>query len=355
MPFFLWPYFVLAGTFAIGAWALPRSAWAWARDGIGLGFLLWWDPRSAALLVGVGALSWLGARRASRSAAVFWAGLLAFGGAFVALRLAQRKAGLDALLAPAGFGFATLRLIHYWIERSRGSLPEHRLRDVLGWLLYFPNVLVGPVQRFDDWMRWERRRRWDEADTARGLRRVLYGYVKVVVLSFWAVGAELPQHLLWLPPSVGGTLVGAGTLYLTFSGLSDVAIGLGLLGGQRLPENFDAPWLKTDLPAFWRSWHMSVSAWCRTYVYLPMLSRTRSSRAAAASAMAVFALWHELSVAYLAWGAWQGVGLGLWYRLAPKELRPGWKPVGWALTTGWILVGFWILRVWPRGDAWYAR
>lgn len=106
------------------------------------------------------------------------------------------------------------------------------------------------------------------------------------------------------------------------------------LAGQRLPENFNAPFFKTDLPAFWRSWHMSVRSWCRTYVYVPMLAKTRSARSAAAAAMAVFALWHELTVGYPAGGAWQALGLVLWYR--------------------WLLAGFWLLPVLALAYAWSA-
>lgn len=352
------PYITLVYLGLILVWGLlarycTDALWPVARNLLSLGFLLWWQPRAAGAMVALSLVTWLAGELRGRW--LFWAGLVLMGGAFLGVRVAQREELPVAMLAPVGFGFLVLRWIHYWLERWRGALPPHGPMDLLGWLIYFPTVLVGPVQRFDDWLRWERRRRWDEGDAARGVKRVLYGYFRVVVLSFWLLGSVLPQHLLGVPDALTWTVLGAASLYLTFSGLSSLAIGLGDLAGQRVPENFASPFTQTSLPAFWRSWHMTVSGWCRTYVYFPVLARTRRPLLSAGSAMAFFALWHELSVAYLAWGAWHGLGLALWGRLVPGELSRGQKPLGWAVTMGWVMAGFYLLRAWPRGAMWYAR
>jgi len=224
-------------------------------------------------------------------------------------------------------------------------------------MIYFPTVLLGPVQRFDDWLRWEARHRWDDDDAAAGLRRVLYGYVRIVVLAFWFSGTVLPRYLLSLPASIAGALTSTATLTLVFAGASDIAIGLGRLGGQRVPENFASPFLQTSLPAFWRAWHMTVTEWCRLYIYMPVLARSRSVMLAAGVAVAVFAMWHELTLAYLCWGTLQALALLAWYRLMPRQLPDDWRwrVFGWATTTGWIVSSFWLLRVWPRGQQWFAR
>ena len=356
MPFVQPEYLLFAAAFTAAARLAPPVLWPWLRDAISVGFLLWWDPRALALFAGTALVAWLGARFLSRGAGVLWGGIGIVFGAFVAVRIAQRHAGMGALMAPAGFGFLALRVVHWWVERAADALPKHSFRDFLAWILYFPTVLVGPVQRFDEWKRWERRRRWDEADAALGLRRVLYGYVKVVVLASWLVGAQAPRLLGWMPPSVAGVILGTASLYWVFSGLSDLAIGLGRIAGQRVPENFDRPFLQPDLPSFWRGWHTSVSEWVRTYVYYPMLARTRAPQLSAVVAMGVFATWHELSLAYVVWGGWHAVGLGLWYRIAPggPKTRVG-RLFSWIMTVAWVMFSFWILRVWPRGAEWYAR
>lgn len=350
MPFITGAYLCFALVFAVASRLLSGRAWAVARDLISIGFVCWWDWKAAWAAAGVGLLLWVLGRKPGRG--LFWLVLLALTALFLGVRVLQRSMDVGALLAPAGFGFFMMRVIHYWIERSRQNLPDHGPQDVVGWLLYFPTVLIGPVQRFDDWQRWERRRRWDDADAAAGLRRMLYGYFRVIVLSFWLVGTVIPPYLDAVPAPIFWTVHGALTLYLTFSGLSGVAIGLGLLGGQRIPENFDAPFLSTSLPRFWRSWHMTVSEWCRTYVYLPILAGTRRPILASTAAMGAFALWHEVSAGYLAWGAWQALGLALWGRLAPDEPPPRWRPVGWLVTMSWVMVGFWMLRAWPLGGIW---
>ncbi|NOY24762.1 MAG: hypothetical protein GXP62_02725 [Oligoflexia bacterium] len=357
MPHIDGTYLLFGATFAIASRLSPRSIWPWLRDLIGLAFLWWWEPRSLLMLGSLSAGAWVGSRLRRRIPALSWLFLGLIGAAFVTVRISQRGQALDTLLAPAGFGFAVLRIVHWWVEQGRGGLPAHGPRQLFAWMIYFPTVLLGPVQRFEDWARWEGRHRWDAGDAALGLRRILYGYVRIVVLAFWLVGTVLPRWLLWLPASVAGAITATATLYLVFAGTSDIAIGLGRLGGQRVPENFDAPFLKTSLPAFWRAWHMTVTEWCRLYVFVPILARSRSVLLAAATAMAVFACWHELTLAYLAWGVLQALGLLAWYRLAPRQPSDDWRwrLVGWATTTGWILSSFWMLRVWPRGDQWFAR
>lgn len=355
MPYLDPGWLVLAAAFAVGARFAPPRAWPWARDALSVAFLAWWSPVSLATFVLTALVAWWASRRGG--AAVGWLGLAVVALVFVAVRIAQRSVGVAGAFAPIGFGFFAMRLVHWWVETRRSALPPHGLRDFLAWLMYLPSVVVGPLQPFDGWLRWERRRRWDDADAATGLGRVVHGFGKIVVLAGWLAGEVLPRALGSLPIGVSGLLIGVATLYWTFSGVSDLAIGLGRIGGQRIPENFDHPFAQPDLPAFWRSWHRSVSDWARTYVYLPMLARTRSPRLAAAAAMTTFALWHELSPAYLVWGAWHGAGIGLWYRVSPTGgfRRPLPRLVSHAATIAWVLAGFWILRVWPRGGAWYAR
>lgn len=353
MPQVSAPFLLFAAAWVVLARICPRGVWPLARDGLGLGLMLWLDGRSALALTGAGVCVWFGGRW--RTERVFWGGLGALLIGFIAVRALERVQAPGEDLTPLGFGFAALRLGLYWVEQGAGGLPPHRLRELLAWLFYFPTVLVGPLQRFDDWLRWERRRRWDDADAANGLWRVLHGYVLVVVLGAGLVGRWLPGRLLELPPGLAGTLVGVGTLYLSFAGLSSLAIGLGRVAGQRVPENFAMPWLATDLREFWRRWHMTVTEWCRSYVYLPLLARTRNPWLAAGAAMGVFALWHELSLGMLAWGGWQGLGLALWHRLAPEQPGVLGQALGWVLTMGWVIAGFWALRVWPEAGLWATR
>ncbi len=128
---------------------------------------------------------------------------------------------------------------------------------------------------------------------------------------------ELVNHLQPDYPSVAAYLSVvrfATNAYVQFAGFSDVAIGLSLLIGIRVPENFESPFLASNLNEFWKRYHISLSAWCRDYVFTPLLSLTRRPVVAVVGAMLVLGLWHEWSTHYLVWGALQGVGALIWHR-----------------------------------------
>ena len=144
-------------------------------------------------------------------------------------------------------------------------------------------------------------------------------------------------------------------LYFDFAGYTDMAIGLGLLFGIRLPENFDRPYLKSNITTFWQSWHMTLSSWARFYVFTP-LSRSLLRRkprpsptlivlVAQIATMTTIGLWHGISWTFFIWGLWHGVGLFVhkqwsdrtrkWYReLAEKP----WQKRAWTLFSWFCLL-----------------
>jgi alginate O-acetyltransferase complex protein AlgI len=133
-------------------------------------------------------------------------------------------------------------------------------------------------------------------------------------------------------------------IFLDFSAYTDMAIGIALLFGLTLPENFRRPYLATDIRDFWRRWHMSLSRFLRDYVYIPLGgSRYGPARFAFASiaTMALCGLWHGAGWMFIAWGLWHGVGLVIcrgWQSF--KTPLPA--PVSWLMTmlfvvTGWVM------------------
>jgi alginate O-acetyltransferase complex protein AlgI len=160
---------------------------------------------------------------------------------------------------------------------------------------------------------------------------------------------------LWLALYAYGFL-----LYFDFSGYTDMALGAARLIGFYLPENFNAPYLKTNLARFWQSWHITLSSWARDYVFLPLARTLRlrvewlPANAVALTChlttMLVIGLWHGFAWTFVAWGIWHGVGLfvvKLWgdYR-RPRTLRraphnqSGWRALpGWFLTFNFVMLG----------------
>lgn len=291
---------------AVGVLLYQQLAHRWRAPGLAAlntAFLLWFDP--AAWLVLTAAT--LGVHLALRGGGGRVGALIfVLVGGFLALRLGARQGWWGV---PIGVGFALLRLLHVAFDRA--SLGSWSALSLYNFVLFFPAVTVGPVGRLEQHLRDERRNRWDDAEIALGLRRIVEGYAKAVVLGGWLV-AEVFGAWTETRGAVAGAACDLLYLYTAFAGYSDIAIGLGLLLGHRLPENFDRPFLASELGEFWRRWHASASGWCRDYIFTPLLARTRSPNLALVGTMVGFGLWHDLSVAYLAWGLYHGSGLVIW-------------------------------------------
>jgi alginate O-acetyltransferase complex protein AlgI len=292
-------------------------------------FLASLDLISFSLLAVLTIIVYFSAERKSTFVLIITGLLLLFCGVRIA-QLLQRTDQLKHWLVLFGFGFYVLKLIHYRIERQAGTFREHTLLQFFNYMLFFPTITIGPINRFEDFLRSERRLRWDSSQFAKGLERILYGYAKVVIVANWLITIHLLPFLNRVVPEDGALslLVNSAAygflLYFTFAGFSDIAIGLSLLFGYTVGENFNHPFLKPNIGEFWQSWHMSLSAWCRQYVFLPMYTKTRNLAIAMVTAMMTLGLWHEFSLRFLLWGVYHGAGLAVfrWYQRQVKPKLP---------------------------------
>ncbi|NJL94029.1 MAG: hypothetical protein HC915_10005 [Anaerolineae bacterium] len=226
-----------------------------------------------------------------------------------------------------GFSYVAFRLIHLLRDRQSGRLPHLPLREHLTFVIFFPAFTAGPIDRAErfreDWERLPTERLFAAPRVTVGLGRIAVGLFKKFVLAdtlaLFALNAANAEQL---QTSAGAWLLlyaYAFRLYLDFSGYTDIAIGIGILFGVTLPENFDRPYLKNNITAFWQSWHMTLSNWARFYVFSP-LSRALLRRkprpnpdlivfASHLATMLVIGLWHGVTVNFMIWGAWHGVAL----------------------------------------------
>nr|GEU28071.1 probable solanesyl-diphosphate synthase 3, chloroplastic [Tanacetum cinerariifolium] len=195
--------------------------------------------------------------------------LLAFG----AYQFGKASHELDAWL---GFAFVSLKVWHLIAEHGGGGmLGDGRAGGTVAYLLFPPTLAVGPVQRYDAFRLELLRARWDRQMASEALQRILYGYVKVVLLAGYLLNHKLQMLDIetghpWLDAYL--PLLGYGlNLYWQFSGYCDIAIGFAGLLGIRVPENFRFPFAAANLPEFWRRWHITVSEWCRDFVFRPIL------------------------------------------------------------------------------------
>jgi alginate O-acetyltransferase complex protein AlgI len=263
---------------------------------------------------------------------------------------------VDELLIPLGLSYYSFRCIHYLIEKYKGTLADHTLQDFSNYLLFLPTILAGPIHRFGPYERDARRRRWDPAKFAQGLERILYGYVKVSLLAGYLLADYAGSLISGFGPESPGimaylTMLQKGFIgYLLFSGYSDIAIGFALTLGYRVMENFNWPFLAQNISEFWRRWHISLSSWCREYIYTVVLSLTRRPALGAIAAMLVLGLWHEISIRYILWGAYHGLGTAVWQRfqdvkqrlpaIENEPLRLGLRWLSIAFTFHYVMFGF---------------
>lgn len=272
--------------------------------------LLFVDAWSVALMLSVAALQWAlwnakgNRRRHLRLATSILLPLLPL----VVYKLGHK---IDNWVLPLGLSYFAFRQIHVAFESYKNQLTQLSLEEYFRYLLFLPVMLVGPIHRIQDMQRSLRRHKWQAATMSEGFERLLYGLVKINFLGNYLFSFRLSKAADYIDnPTLklySKTLSFACNAYFQFSGFSDLAIGMGLLWGIKVMENFHYPFLATNMQAFWTRWHISLSTWCRDYVFHPILAKSRNRWLALALSMLVLALWHEISWQYIAWGVFHAV------------------------------------------------
>lgn len=302
-------------------WLAPREARLWLLAALTLAFVAVLSPLSAAILTGLTAFVAVVARRPTLTGlqtVVAAAGIAVILMAFKVKLAWEGGLAAGAFLLPLGISYYSFRCIHVVIERYRGHLPPVATQDLIGYLFFLPTIVTGPIHRIDDWLHDRRRQRFDPVLLSEGAERILYGYGKIVILGNWLVTGQMGATIAALPHQQGPlatylTIAQYGlNVYFQFSGYSDIAIGFARMLGFRVIENFNWPYLQPNISAFWRSWHISLSQWCRDYLYGPVVSLTRAPAVGVMTVMVVIGLWHEITLRFLLWGAWHGAGLIVW-------------------------------------------
>src|SRR5208282_3330786 len=215
-----------------------------------------------------------------------------------------------------GIAYSTLRHIHVLAEWRLGRIAAPTLGAYFRYHLLPPVLAAGPIHRLPHFERQCERRRWSTTEFFSGAERALLGFALAVIVGEYLIGGKVAA-LLGSEPHRGfliGWLASAIDwlrVYATFVGLTDIALGLCLMMGLRLEENFNKPWRARDLVEFWIRWHITLSLWCRDYVYAPAAIWFKSPLIGIFCAMLVLGLWHETSFYYIIWGAYQAAGIAL--------------------------------------------
>ncbi len=242
--------------------------------------------------------------------------------------------GLDLpvrdILLPAGISFYTFKSMSYTIDVYRGHLPPvANWRDYATFITFFPELIAGPIVRASAFLPQLARAIGPTAESLRvGAGLFLIGLTKKSLLADRL--ATVADPVFSDPSSYGAASVWAGVIayslqiYCDFSGYSDIAIGTAKMIGYDLPENFNMPYLATNVAEFWRRWHMTLSAWLRDYLYIPLGgNRLGPSRAYANLfvTMLLGGLWHGASWNFVFWGALHGCALAAHRAWSARGLR----------------------------------
>jgi len=273
---------------------------------------------------------------------------------FITYRIYNPSIKIEQNLAVLGFSCYALKIMHVLLASLHSKLDTPKVKDVFAWLWFWPTLLIGPINRFQEFQRELSRRRWDPDLFSRGVQRILFGYAKIAILGNWLAELVLGGYIQRLDSASWlfhylSTLKYGMLLYVKFAGYSDLAIGIALLVGIRISENFNFPFLACSIRDFWKRWHISLSSWCNDYVYRSAFASFRSGAVASILTMLVIGFWHEASFRYLFWGAWHGCGIALcllWQKSRLSAyLNSGYRKKTWAafsliLTLNFVVLSF---------------
>jgi D-alanyl-lipoteichoic acid acyltransferase DltB (MBOAT superfamily) len=251
---------------------------------------------------------------------------------------------------PLGISFFTFHCMSYIIDVYRRRFNANRNPiDVALYISLFPQLVAGPIVRYKTVARQLDARRLSLSHASAGARIFIVGLAqKVLVADVVAPLAQvafdhIPNRSMieaWI-----GLTAYSVQIYFDFAGYSNMAIGLGIVLGFTFPRNFRLPYTSYSITEFWRRWHMSLSAWLRDYLYIPLGGNRGGNLQTYRNLVMVFllcGLWHGANWTFILWGVWHGVflvlermGFGSFLRGLPKWSR--WLYALLAVMGGWVL------------------
>ncbi|MCF4102649.1 MBOAT family protein [Gillisia sp. M10.2A] len=215
------------------------------------------------------------------------------------------------IILPVGISFYTFQTLSYSIDVYKGNLkPTNDFIKFAAFVSFFPQLVAGPIERATNLLpQFYKRRRFSYENSVNGLRQILWGlFKKVVIADNCAVYAnyifenslELPGSTLFI-----GALLFTIQIYCDFSGYSDIAIGTSRLFGFNLMKNFAFPYFSRDIAEFWRRWHISLSTWFRDYLYIPLGGSKGGVLIKIRNTFIIFIVsgfWHGANWTFIVWG-----------------------------------------------------
>lgn len=270
---------------------------------------------------------------------------------FIQLHLPQIPSlRASGLAVPIGLSYITFQVISYLMDVWRGKISvEKNFIALSTYLLFFPKLISGPITHYKSFARQMEQLNPTSDDIAAGFRCFLKGFVKRALIAsqlspmvnavFNLPTANIEPKFAWL-----ALIAFAVQIFFDFSGYTDMAVGLGMMIGIRLPENFDFPYIAQSVNDFWRRWHMTLSTWFREYVFFPLERRRFKWAGQQINVLIVFlltGLWHGFKPTFIVWGLLHGFALAVESAGFGHSLKQAWRPIRhvytlFTISAGWV-------------------
>ncbi|MBL4583839.1 MAG: MBOAT family protein [Pseudomonadales bacterium] len=224
---------------------------------------------------------------------------------------------LDIIL-PIGISFYTFQTLSYTIDIYRKNIePEQNILNFALFVSFFPQLVAGPIVRAGQFLpQLARERRITKERFSRGATLFVFGLFSKIVLAdaFLSpiVDAVYSSENISAIDSLVAMLAFSGQIYFDFSGYTSCALGLAIILGFTLPENFKSPYAASGFSDFWERWHISLSSWLRDYLYISLGGNRKGRTRTLINLMITMllgGLWHGAAWNYVAWGVLQGIYL----------------------------------------------
>jgi len=262
---------------------------------------------------------------------------------------------------PLGISYFTFTGLSYILDVSaQVEKPERNLLYLASYLVMFPKLVQGPITRYKALREDISNPKVSMTDLAEGARRFIIGLGKKVILAdslrvaadsvFEADFSLMGAGVAWF-----GLLAYTLQIYFDFAGYTDMAIGVGRFLGFKLPENFNFPYISRSISEFWRRWHMTLTSWFRTYVFIPLEFARKKEKVLRqqSNLLIVFlltGLWHGATWNFLLWGIYFGLVLAIEASGLAKVLKKLPKALQHIYTLLLVMLGWVFFRITDLGE-----
>jgi len=282
--------------------------------------------------------------------------------AYFANNVTRSNFDIGTIGLPVGISFFIFQTISYIIDIYKGKVePVRNVLDYGFYVSFFPQLVAGPIVRASEFIpQIYKRYHLTIEEFGYATFLILGGLMKKMFIGDY-LATNFIDRIFANPLSYTGfenlmALYGYSLqVYCDFSGYTDIAIGIALLLGFRLPKNFNSPYKADNVGNFWKRWHMSLSSWLKDYLYIPLGGNRKGKFRTNVNLMLTMllgGLWHGASWQFVIWGGLNGVGLIIykyWKKISPYENSKHWLVHLWKIFITFNFITF--TRIWFRSES----